>query len=77
MSNVIAFPVNDACKVSMLGELDIKLAQERMEDARDKIQDALAKLIALQDDLAANARMASVDLPGMVDADLPAECGWA
>ncbi|MGO7136453.1 hypothetical protein AB9E06_37205 [Rhizobium leguminosarum] len=59
MSNVIAFPVNHPGDDAMLGEIDIALAQERMEDARDEIQRNLAKLLAIQNELG-KAGMSSV-----------------
>lgn len=49
MSNIIAFPINHPGGLK-LGDID-PLAQERMEDVRDQIQDIFAKLMAIQDEL--------------------------
>jgi len=67
MSNIIAFPVNHPGNVAKLGEIDSNLAQERMADVRDRIQDISTWLIAIQGELAKVA----------ANTNLPAEQSWA
>ncbi|OWK24617.1 hypothetical protein AJ87_19675 [Rhizobium yanglingense] len=75
MSNIIAFPINHPGDVAKLGEFNT-LAQARMEDVRDQIQDIAKWLIAIQDELA-KVTMNSAGLSETANTNPPAEHGWA
>ncbi|MDF0661669.1 MULTISPECIES: hypothetical protein [unclassified Rhizobium] len=51
MNNIIAFPIAHNVPATAPNEPDITLAQDKMKDARDQIQDVLARLIAIYNDL--------------------------
>ncbi|PDT03252.1 hypothetical protein CO666_16935 [Rhizobium chutanense] len=52
MSNIITFPIGDTLPAPEPDESDLALAQEKMKDVRNQIQNVFATLIAFHDELA-------------------------